>query len=106
MNAQEAELPSLFGSLLPVALPVVLIGSASIVEAFQLATYLGVFSGLFMVLGNKLMAMGLATAAAVIVLIRQTSLSKEAMSSKLNHALETARVLLRPLFTMDVPCVQ
>ena len=94
MNAQEAELPSLFGSLLPVALPVVLIGSASIVEAFELATYLGAFSGVFMVLGNKLMAMTLATAAAVIVLIRQTSLSKEVMSSKLNHALETAGVII------------
>ena len=93
-ETSESELPSFIWSLMPVALPVLLIGSASIIDAFELSKSLGILAMMMTFLGNKLMAMMLATAIAAIILIKQKALNKEQLSRKISSALETAGVII------------
>jgi len=90
----DSRLPSFLGSLAPVALPVLLIGTASVIDAFNLSATMGVWSNLFVFLGNKYIAMLLATLVAMIVLIRQNPMNRSKFAEIMGAPLETAGLII------------
>lgn len=93
-NQIESQLPSFLASLAPVALPVLLIGTASVMDAFNLAEAMGLWGKLFLFLGNKYIAMLLATLVAMIVLVKQVPMSRSEFAEMMGSPLETAGLII------------
>ena len=87
--AQENDGPGLFTSLLPIALPIVLISAASIT---QLTT--GDLPGFLAFLGNKNIAMGLGTAIALWLWMKRYKLIREDLWKAVSKPLEIAGVII------------
>lgn len=90
----EYQLPSFTASLTPVALPVFLIGTASMIDAFHLTAGMGLWANLFLFLGNKYIAMLLATLIAMIILIQQRPMTRSQFAAIVGTPLETAGLII------------
>ena len=85
----EREMPSLFLSLLPVIIPVILISMASIVEVLT-----GKLPGWIAFAGNKNVAMFLGTALALWLWAKQKNLGKEQLWEASGKSLEIAGIII------------
>jgi len=96
-NLDEKALPSFLFSILPVALPVFLIGLASVmglVAASPDRPILAALSPWIQFLGNKNVALFLGTLIAVGVLVRQKGLTREKFLEVLGPPMETAGIII------------
>lgn len=90
----EKELPSLFWSILPVILPIVLISAASFFAAFGLGQQTPGFARFVEFIGNRNTALLCGAAIAVWVLMRQRGISLAAVGQMIGPAFETAGVII------------
>jgi GntP family gluconate:H+ symporter len=94
VDKPERELPPLLWSLLPVVLPVCLIGLASIGAALDWRQSLRAAYAVIEVLGNKNFAMLLGAAIALGVLARQKKLGRDGWAEIMAQPLATAGVII------------
>ncbi len=87
-EAPPAVLPGLGASLAPIVLPVVLITAATVANA------LGRPAALLDALGNPILALGLATVAALVVYVRQRRPGRDAVAAAVEEALMSAGVII------------
>lgn len=90
----EDELPSFFLSILPVALPVVLIATASFLGAFGGEETLGGAYRWVEFLGNKYLAMFLGTVIALWLLAKQKKMTLEQLGEVMGPPLSTAGIII------------
>lgn len=91
----ERELPSMFWSLVPVLLPIVLISLASVFEAVSsLRTGNQELLSFVRFVGNRNVALILGAVFAVALLMKQQRLSISQVSSRLGPSLETAGMII------------
>jgi GntP family gluconate:H+ symporter len=98
VSRREEELPGFLASIAPVALPVILITTHSIVDALRKGAadpqaYAGVLS-VTSFFGDKFFALGLGTAIAIWVLARQRNYSMRQLTESLEPALLAAGVII------------
>lgn len=93
VQRDESELPSLWVSLLPILLPVILIAGYTILK-----NYGDYFSPTFMhvaeTLGNKNIALVISAAIALITLVVQKKTSREALAKSIQSALASGGVII------------
>jgi len=94
VDKPERELPGLIASLLPVLLPVCLIGLASIGAALDWRQSLGASYAIIEVLGNKNLAMLIGAAIALGVLAKRKRLGRDGWSEIVAQPLATAGVII------------
>lgn len=87
-----AQLPSVFASLLPVLLPVVLIAASTALESAGTGAAEGGVRAVLLTLGEKNMALILGAAIALLILLRQTSRTQ--MVEAVSKALMSAGVII------------
>lgn len=85
-----SQLPSFFWSLLPIILPVILIGGYTIVGP----NLTGTTKEIAKTLGDKNIALALATVVAMIVLIRQKKASRDDLAASVTQALSSGGVII------------
>ena len=95
VNKPENELPSLFWSMIPVLLPILLISAASTVEAISTfrVDYPGIFTAVQFA-GNRNMALIIGGVFAVWLLMRQQRLSFAQVGERMASPLETAGMII------------
>lgn len=89
-----SELPSLFVSLLPIVLPVLLIAGNTIVRSFELLGDSSPFLPIAATLGNKNIALIIATAIALATLVYQKKASLKSLSDSIQGALASGGVII------------
>jgi gluconate:H+ symporter, GntP family len=89
----ETELPPFWLSLLPIVLPVVLIGGLTVLKQFSGMIPGGVMS-VAAVLGDKNLALGISAAVALGTLIRQKRTNLEALAGSLQASLASGGVII------------
>ena len=94
-NKKMEDLPPLWLSLLPILLPVVLIAGSTLLKFKTISSQLSEQSqNLITTLGNKNIALGIATVIALWTLIRQKKSSLAALSESIQTALYTGGVII------------
>jgi GntP family gluconate:H+ symporter len=94
VDKDSSELPGLWLSLLPVALPVLLISLDSFVTEFSSRQSLGILYGLIGILGFKHVAMFLGAVIAIFLLARYRNLDKATLWKALESPLGMAGVII------------
>ncbi|EDY83696.1 GntP family permease [Verrucomicrobiia bacterium DG1235] len=94
VGKDDSELPSFFVSSLPVALPVLLIALASVVQEFSSPDAIGPLYSIIEVFGQKHVAMFLGALIAITLMARQKKLDKTALWKALESPLGTAGTII------------
>jgi len=89
-----SELPSLLVSLLPIILPVVLIAGNTIIRSFELVSGDSAFLPVAGTLGNKNIALAIATVIALATLVHQKKTNLKALSDSIQGALASGGVII------------
>lgn len=90
----QRELPSLFVSLLPIVLPVVCIAGFTVIQSFHLLPKDSRLMPIAATLGNKNIALGIATAIAMITLVRQKGTNLKELAASIQGALASGGVII------------
>jgi GntP family gluconate:H+ symporter len=91
---EDSELPSLFVSLLPIVLPVILIAGNTIIDSFDLVGKDSSLRPIAATLGNKNIALALATMIALAMLVRQKKTNLRSLADSIQGALASGGVII------------
>jgi len=98
---EDSELPSIWMSLMPIILPVILISGGTIVDTVmggtpraEMSTAMQYVDHFFDLFGNKNIAMAISATVAIVILVQQTRTSFEHLADSLQAALASGGVII------------